>query len=161
MIGGMICPPVEAAASIAPAVLRPVADLLHQRDGQRAGGHHIAGGCAVDHAHQAGGEDRHLGRSAAGAASGGKGEVDEIVADLGGLQEGRKDDEQDDVGRRHRRRRPEDTRIGIDMAEEPLPGDGGRIQKARQHAARQTHKSGRSIGNGDQCKAGRPGASVP
>ena len=34
-------------------------------------------------------------------AGGGKGEVDEVVAHLGGLQEGREDDEEDDVGRGH------------------------------------------------------------
>src|SRR5690606_1617769 len=61
---------------------RWIADPLHERDGERAGGDDVAGRGAVDHAHEAGGEDGDLGRAAARVAGGGEGEIDEIVADL-------------------------------------------------------------------------------
>ena len=63
---------------------------------------------------------------------GGEGEVHEVVAHLRRLKEGREDDEENDVGRAHRRGRAEDARIGVDLAEEALPAHRGRIEEARQ-----------------------------
>lgn len=55
-----------------------VVHLLHQRDGERARGHHLPGRGAVDHPRQPRSEDRHLGRPATLGPGCGEGDVDEI-----------------------------------------------------------------------------------
>ncbi len=76
-----------------------IAVALHQRNGELADRHDIGDAGAVDRAHHAGGDDGHLGRSAAGVADRAHRDIGEQSNHAGALKEGAEQDEQEDVGR--------------------------------------------------------------
>ena len=76
-----------------------IAEALHQRNGELAGGHHIGDAGAGDRAHQAGRDDRHLGGAAARMADEAERDVGEELDHAGALHEGAEQDEEEDVGR--------------------------------------------------------------
>ena len=79
---------------------RRVADALHQRDGEGAGGHHIGDRRAGDHAGHAGRHDRGLGGPAAELPEQRERDLDEIIAGAGLLQQRAEQHEQEDeIGR--------------------------------------------------------------
>jgi len=81
--------------------LRGIASLLHQGDGNGAGGHGVAHRGTGHHAAQSGRDDGYLGGTAGGGACDGVCPFNEEVGDAGGLQESAEDDEQHDVGAAH------------------------------------------------------------
>ncbi len=89
--------------------MRPVAQPLHQRDGEGAGGHHIGDGAARDRTHAGRGDDRRLGRAAALPAGGRIGQVDEELAGTGDLEKGTEQHEDEDIGGRHPHGQAEDS----------------------------------------------------
>ncbi len=78
-----------------------VACLLHQRDGEGAGGDHVGHGGAVDGAEEAGGQHGHLRRAALGVAGEGVGDVVEELAHAALVHHFAEDDKQHDIGRGH------------------------------------------------------------
>ena len=84
---------------------RAVTEALHQRDGELAGGDHVGHAGTGDGAHQCRGHDRYLGRAADLVAEQAHGEVGEQLDHPGLLEEGAKQNEQEDVGGRHIGRR--------------------------------------------------------
>ena len=90
---------VDAGGALDGAGLRRrVADALHERDGEHARRHHVGDRGAGDHAGHAGGDDGGLGRPAAEAAEQREGDLDEVVAGAGLLQQRAEQHEQEDEG---------------------------------------------------------------
>ena len=120
---------------------RAVADLLHQRDREDAGGHHVRDRAARYRAEQAAGHHRHLGRPAGRRAGERQGEVHEQLACLGSLDEGAEQDEQDDVAGADRQRDAEDA-LGrhVGLVEQHLrvrPGEQERVGHEGERGDRQ------------------------
>ncbi len=84
---------------------RAIAEALHQRDGELAGGDHVGHAGTGDGAHQCRGHHRHLGRAAQLVAEQAHGEVGEQLDHARLLEERAEQDEQEDVGRRNVGRR--------------------------------------------------------
>ncbi|CAH0271156.1 hypothetical protein SRABI70_03490 [Pseudomonas sp. Bi70] len=78
-----------------------VAEALHQRDGELAGGDHVGDPRTGDGAHQRRGHYRNLGRAAGLVAEHAHGEIGEQPDHSRLLQERAKQDEQEDIGTRH------------------------------------------------------------
>ena len=95
--GGMIWPPMLAVASTRAGEGGLVAEALHQRDRELAGGDDVGDARAVDRAHQAGRDHRHLRRPALGVADRAQRDVVEQLDHAGALEEGAEQDEQEDV----------------------------------------------------------------
>ena len=95
-----------------PRDARPVAELLHQRDGELAGGIDVGDGRAGHRSDEAGGEHRHLRRPSARVAGDAVGEPDEEVGRTGTLGERAEDDEQHDVRGRDPQRHAPDAVVG-------------------------------------------------
>ena len=89
--------------------LLAVAQLLHHRDGKRAGTCHVGHGGAGHSAHQGTGQHCHLGRTAAGPPGDSVGNINKELAQPRGFQIGTKEDEQENKGRRHTQRNAENT----------------------------------------------------
>ena len=127
MIGGMICPPVEATASTAPAnsgrkpvrfisgmlicpVTMTLATALPEMVPNRLDEHH-----------------RHLAGAAGVMAGQAGGEIHEQLPGAGALHEGAEHDEDQHIGRRHRQRDAEDAFGGhVELVEQAL-----RLEPAR------------------------------
>ena len=92
-MGGMIWPPVEAAAST--CKLGGIAGLFHHGDGDGAGGDGVADRGAGNHTAQSRGYDRDLCRAAGGSAGYLICKVDEELCDAGALKERAEDDKYD------------------------------------------------------------------
>ena len=75
-----------------------VAEALHQRDGELAGGQHVGDAGARDGAHQPGGQHGHLGWAAFGMPDQPERQVVEEIDHAGVLEEGAEQDKQEDVG---------------------------------------------------------------
>ena len=93
--GGINWPLTPAAAFDGAGLHRRIADALHQRNGEGAGGDGVGDRGAGDHAGQAGGDDAGLGRPAAEGAEHGEGELDEIISGAGLLQQAAEQHEQE------------------------------------------------------------------
>ena len=101
MIGGVICPPAEAAASTPPAKWPGIAQPFHVGDGQRAGRDGIGDRGARDGAEEGRGYDRHLGGTAGVAPGQNAGIVDEKLPQPGPLGNHAEKHEVKDDGRDH------------------------------------------------------------
>ena len=77
---------------------RPIAETLHQRNGELAGRDDIGDARPGNRSHQRRGEHRDLGGAALSAAEGAHGDVGEQPDHAGPLQERAEQDEQEDVG---------------------------------------------------------------
>ena len=122
-----------------------IAGPLHQRDGDRAGGHSVAHGGAGHHAAQGGGNDSHLSGAAGGRAGDAVGAVNEERSDTSGLQEGSKQHEQEDVRGTDLDGGADDTVGGIDQVI-----DGALKGLVRTHGQQRVgHKGGRHNDDGD------------
>ena len=99
MIGGVICPPVEAVDFDRGGEVLLVAEPDHRRDGQRADRHGVGDRRARDHAEQRRAEDRDLRRPAGVAAGDPGGAVEEELAEADAGREDAEQHEVEDVGR--------------------------------------------------------------
>ena len=97
MMGGTICPPVEATASVAPGSHPRDARTNHQRDCESPGDHHVGGGRAGHGSEEGAGHDGDLGRPAAKPARQAEGEINEEMAGAGRLEDRTEQDEQEHV----------------------------------------------------------------
>jgi hypothetical protein len=89
-------------------LLPGVAELLHERDRERARRHDVGDGAARDRTHETRGDDGGLGRAAPLAPGDGVRQVDEEAAGAGRLEEGAEEDEGEDDRGRHAEREAED-----------------------------------------------------
>ena len=138
------------------------AGLLHQRDGKGAGGDHVGGTGAVDHAHEHRGINRRLGRAAAEFAEGRKGDIHKELSRADEGQDGAEDDEQEDEVRRRAQSAAEEAlaadhqvgthpghgHLGRGKGPGQVPADEGIHQK--QQAQCGQHRTQGPVGH-DQC----------
>ena len=111
--------------------VRPVAQPLHHRDGERAHGHGVGDRGAGDHAEQGGAEDRDLGRAAGEAARYRHGHRQEQAAKADAHGDHAEQHEVEDIGRHHADRHAVDALAGeIEMVGELRPGRAGMDQHA-------------------------------
>jgi hypothetical protein len=124
---------------------RPVAEALHQRNGELAGRDDVRHSRAVDGAHQARRDDRHLGRSAALVAEQAECEVGEQLDHPGLFEERAEQDEQEDVRRRHICRRAVDA-LGAEcqLTDDLVDAVAAVRERARQVLAEQPVQQERS-----------------
>ena len=78
-----------------------VARALHERNGDGTGRRDIGDGRAIDHAHETGGDDRHLRRAAGCTADKRQREIIDEFREAAVLQESTEDDEKENIGRRY------------------------------------------------------------
>ncbi len=116
-------------------LLRRVADLLHQRNGEGAAGHHVGDGRPRHHAGQAARQDRRLGRPPLVAPEQAHRQVDEETSGAGPLQQGAEEDEEKDDARRDVERDAEDPLGGqrdlADVALHARPAKSDKIGHVR------------------------------
>ncbi|MQM39960.1 hypothetical protein KBTX_04000 [wastewater metagenome] len=103
-----------------PGEFGTIAGALHQRDGERARGHHVGDRRAVDRAEKTAGDHGDLGRTAPGRTGDREREVVEQLPQPRLDQKGAEQDEQDDVARRYRNRRAQQPLGDIDQMRHDL-----------------------------------------
>ena len=141
MIGGVICPPVDDAASTAPAKCARVAEADHRGNRQRADRHRVGDRGAGQHAEHRGGEHAHLGRAARVAAGDRRRDVDEELAQADARGQHAEQHEVEDVGRDHAHRDAVDALAGeVEVVDEIRPRRAGVLQQARKDRARRARR---------------------
>ena len=132
----------------------PVAQPLHQRNREGAGGHDVGDGRTRDRAHAGGGDHGGLRRPAPLASGGGVGEIDEEAPCPRHLQEGAEQHEDEDEGGGDAERQAEDTlRAQRHLARQAVDGVATVGQDARQPLAEAGQGPALSGHGVEQCSA--------
>ena len=157
---------VDAGGALDGAGLRRrVADALHERDGEHARRHHVGDRGAGDHAGHAGGDDGGLGRPAAEAAEQREGDLDEVVAGAGLLQQRAEQHEQEDEGGGDAERHAEHAFRGDPEVRGGAADRGALVRhQARQVGAQEhvgQHRRARSPASTGLRRAARPRSAAP
>ena len=134
MIGGAICPPVEATASTAAANAARVAEAHHHRNGEVARRRDIGHRRARDHAEEAAGDGGDLGRPARLAPAKTHCQVHEGLAATRMQQQRAEENE----GRNHRRRHPGEHAPDAQIAQKHRLGHEFDVEAAMAERARET-----------------------
>ena len=132
--------PVDRAGDLdRPGLVAAVADALHQRDGEGAGGHHVGDRRAGDDPGRRRRDDRRLGRPAAHVAEQRKRRLDEVVAGAGLVEQRAEQHEQEDEAGRHAQRDAEHALGGQPVVRRGL---GQRRPAVRDHLRHERAEEG-------------------
>ena len=133
----MICPPVDAAASMPLGLRGPIAQLFHQRNGERPRGDHIGDGRSADRPHTGACDNCSLGRTAALTPCRSIGEINKELACTCDLKKGPEQYKNKDKSRRNTKRDTKDP-LGAQrhLTGNPFQRVAAVVQNAR-HPVRQ------------------------